>query len=1253
MDKAEILSPMEYTNIAGALLGSKGAEFESLAVAVLPKLNSDYSFLIHTGVNSKGETIKDTNDSIHFTIIDGVSYVICLHYTGQENLVKKWLYRGTEKTRKGDLISAIEKIQPYQKDYPNHKFRVVLCTSQIAGNSELIIEEKLKVEKEYKIEVDIIEHTKLKNFLKNTAYGQWIAHVHLQITAKLLSRELLSFIGKKSIEDYKYSSFFPHEAKVIKRDISNVLLEKILNSNIYLIGESGMGKSFTCMDALESLSKKGHSILRLHPDTIRNNQTLNRAIFSELKNFHPSIYEPEFYNLFAFIEDDKKFFIYCDDINKEADTTKLLAKILQWSSQLDINSPIKIICPLQPKFENHIHKYIEKESKGRSEIKISNSIKFQILHIGKYTQQEGLSFLRKKIPDTPELKLIETLDALNYDPLLLGVVDGQNIQQLSSKIILENYIHDTLKDFADDNKEIFSKVKSSLTDFAIAMLENKQLYPLYSDVEKWFKNKMTSLEIINGLIFQRMLFLVDDRGVIHFKHDRIHEAIVLIGLEELLLKNQAHENILLEPFYADIVGKAIVNVSLKEEILDEILMQNPVALAFALNNFSAKTPIETKDLIHQKLHQLFHSGLLFQYFDLSVSSLITTQFMHIDAPEIINLTKGGASFVYSHINLSRFRNGDVIGFVGYLKGYSTDFHGFDFDDRRRNYFIEIAKSKYKTTLIEDLRNHLVASQTEEAERIYLIIAAGYLQYSELFYSIFQCWQNANDKRKILHVTIWAMLHCYQKNLQDKFNEVIQFWKKNKDLYILKNLQENWSNLNEAAIQVILKWFEQNDFRKNLALNILSYQDSPKVLKKLLLNEDYWRYQKHHFTGVPRIYFFNCKNTYFEIYSDKTLDRDKQLEAFRIWLYYATKDDLSILQTITLDDNILFAEVIWKRLYLGDHSVKNEIKPQLKSLIESYPRWLRIVPQFWNKDLKAMLLELANNIDLLFEIVQITYLLPKNDADEILFSCWSTYFKNGLNSLSKQNYILASFIQDRSRNLPGFISEGAEIINATLVQGGNASMNQLQIFLEKITNPKPFFLQFGFYLFREKEFYGWHYQNQKLRTEISEDTLNRVLPFIDFLENDDLRNFISECFRLGHHQWLKENLLTHFENRVKPTLNFVDWQLSYFTSKVDILEVFEDLVSPDTKFQRSYLPNELMKKLEKQGYSIDEILTLSEKWLVENPTIRKYDFVASLIADTGSRKHLEILDNINIQNDLEKMESIKRNTHYKLKIRTLE
>lgn len=115
--------------------------FERLATAVLREAKSEYSALVHSGINAEGKTVKAPLDGICFVPGAQPPHVIAAHHTisARDGLEKKWLHDPfTVKPRKnkrptapqGDLIKTATIIAEERKRMPSLRATLILTTNQ-------------------------------------------------------------------------------------------------------------------------------------------------------------------------------------------------------------------------------------------------------------------------------------------------------------------------------------------------------------------------------------------------------------------------------------------------------------------------------------------------------------------------------------------------------------------------------------------------------------------------------------------------------------------------------------------------------------------------------------------------------------------------------------------------------------------------------------------------------------------------------------------------------------------------------------------------------------------------------------------------------------------------------------------------------------------------------------------------------------------------------------------------------------------
>lgn len=216
-------------------------EFERLATNVLRIANPLYQSIVHTGVNTAGQTIVDPLDGISICeISDGKRYAIaCEHtITARSNLAEKWL-----DPIKGDLVKAIGKLKSFKQENPESLLRVVL-TSKNPPSSDLVQKAHSEATRNL-VELDIWSSDRLSTVLDVDPNGQFIRSKFFGTHQTRLSRDLAVEISKRQLARY---APLVSSNQLVKRDVRTACpaLDAMSSPVVFLNGNSGSGKSAFC-----------------------------------------------------------------------------------------------------------------------------------------------------------------------------------------------------------------------------------------------------------------------------------------------------------------------------------------------------------------------------------------------------------------------------------------------------------------------------------------------------------------------------------------------------------------------------------------------------------------------------------------------------------------------------------------------------------------------------------------------------------------------------------------------------------------------------------------------------------------------------------------------------------------------------------------------------------------------------------------------------------------------------------------------
>ncbi len=401
---------------------SDAGEFELLATDYLRYNYPEIKALIHTGITTTGKTrVAPLDGFMKVPRSDPPLYVMVQHTTINLNsLERKWL---------DDLEKAYSVSQTIQDQRAN--FTVYLTSNKII-NIGICTAIYLRA-KELNIEAIIIENTNITSFLDNDENGQWLRKRYFGVDDEKLSSRRFSKICSESIGRYKLDSFDCDTELFITREIEEKLEKNLKTSSkkiIFLLGESGYGKSSIAFKLLSSFKVKEFSMW-LPAEIIKDNYSLQDSLSTWLKTIYPQIEPNSGEKALKHLNDsDKHLFIVVDDINRIDYPTRVLERLIRWTSSKDVgflNFNLTFIVPLWPSNFRQIKAKIERKDT------------IDTYFIEEYSLEEAkgalLTGLNKTAHSFSTIEIETMVKKLGFDPFLIGLfVENFNFTQDSVNI---------------------------------------------------------------------------------------------------------------------------------------------------------------------------------------------------------------------------------------------------------------------------------------------------------------------------------------------------------------------------------------------------------------------------------------------------------------------------------------------------------------------------------------------------------------------------------------------------------------------------------------------------------------------------------------------------------------------------------------------------------------------------------------------------------------------------------------------------
>jgi len=1264
---------------ANKLKGLKsGHELEEIAAPILRQLNLDYENFLHTGINREGQTIKDPVDGLVRIEKNGVTNFIYFEFTIDKKLDQKWL--NDKKSREGDVIKAAKLANEIKKDFPDAVFRLCLCTNQKV-NSKLFNAVEKKCKALGIINDPIIGFSKLLDFLDNTPSGHWIRHKYLGISAELLSFELLKYICSENLKRYKSEINYEQDA-IVERTIEQNFKAKIEDysySNLFLVGNSGTGKSILTYRVLKSLSKNNLT-LRIRNKYVEEANRLDDAIFAQLSEEIPNLFRTYLQDILILINKNK-LLIVIEDISRGGNTNVLLNKIISWSSisqgeegrqgNSTLEASYKIICPIW--------------NKRLTDFQNSNPNKnqrnFVKCFLNRFDELEAINTLQlifKKANLTLAEGQIKTIaKSLNYDPFLMGIykelVVYSNKDYLSlSNRSLEKYLEKEVIAIEEISTIPRFEIYSILNNWARFMLLEKKLAPTYSVIKTWFSSNASAMEVFQEINKRDTLFKFDKEGNTLFRHDRVRDSLLINAFLQFLNAPIKNKEILSEPFYADYIGQAVSKSQLTIQSFDFLLENNPLCLFIALQYFDGQKNEYFEEYV-VKLKKWVDNVLIKGAFNKEIKQDIEYILLNIDLPEILTIID---NFPYSTaLQAARFRNGRVDAGINLIASYNQNEFEPIFTNLYRDELIEIVKSKYYKCVEEYLITSLKVKDFEDQEffRYSIIILAGYWKSATLSSYILESWKNAKKKEECLEAAIWGIIQSESDDLEEHLIPLLDFWvtcpepkvsnrpntlppgavpvSKDRIVNYKQETKENlsrceWDNIKEETIDKLIRISTLNKNYNIFLYTVLAKIDHPKVIRIRVKNLGAnYKKAKEKNAGMFFIQYWmltekvNPNNTFrpgkqikentieelLTIWSNRNNDDFERTVAFDFWSNNIGIKDLPHLQNIQPSEfDEIYKKAISRRIELGDKTVI----PFLPKYLADNEREFHNLDKIWCNDLVNILedlfIELAEKSPIKTQKRNITppYFLKKaiknispKDAENFLIQFW-----------------------EFSGNTPDFVQISLLIGTPKLLSMAAKSINNSDA---PIALFKYLSLYYGFRKHREENLITLH-------------SIKNLMVYVKYLSMKQLNDIAEQCQRSGFIDYSKRFILPHLGLLKKEAVftysksETEDLKQKFFPSK----EVIKTQFKKEAGYESHMIMDNWIHQFERKGISRNTLFDILKDLLHEEPTIKNYRYVSQCIKVAGTRIDIPILDVDINDGTIHEIEKIKKETKYRVKQRVL-
>lgn len=1243
-------------------------KFELLATAVLCKAERNYRGILHSGLNAQSQPIKSPVDGFCRVSDSYPPHFILVEHTVEVTLEKKWLFdhrtvKPAVKARKkrlsesddGDLLKAGRLAQQIKAELPDAKFTVVLTTNQgLKPDFCLKVEKKAE---ELGVSVDFWDRSRIARFLDAEPEGQWLRKEYLGLDAEILSEPLLRDLCCKSLNEYQ-KQFLTSPDRWVSRQIDQKAEAAIENQSCsihLLVGNSGSGKSAAAYQAGKKYLEAGGYSLWLSENTLTVSDSLTSALDKALHDLCPSLMPDAGETALRLLKGRKRILLIGDDVNRTSSPAALLQKLVNWSKPLSSSdsdakaAPSKhlLMCPAWSDIVRSVTPDVDKTPWISS------------IFVGTMTLEEGLEAVQDAVSSVDlELTNLEAsilAEKLGNDPVLIGffaslVTDVQpnELNQLAENVV-DSFINRAIEDVSRTGALLSGEYRSALLSLTTQMLQRRKFNPLLTEIKAWFGNTSEEWSALRDLTKHGKLCRDEENRLI-FRHDRLREALLIESMGQLL--NDATEplDIFWEPYYAEIIGQAIVQYPQSEEFLEELCDRIPLALIEAMRYINPFSDDHHQKIIH-RIQKWINANTESNNIPRSMLSAISVKLVEIDSPFVLEITK-----LLSEERLTllaRLRNGCAISGIKLCIHQNRRFFA-PCSDSLRDQVLEHVKHRYKEKISIEIKQVMTSTESTDEIRAGALTLIGFLGLSNFEEEIAICWQCLEDRKIIIPMALWAAIKCSGLSSLQTLDNLFIYWSKlSSDQDKDSISQQNWfiarlsgalgGKLEAHIISHLIQQAKKHENLKIYIMRILDMVDTPDAVE-FVVNSMTEIQQSLPELNQVFTYGIRLQDIWGESSQEKKQLSQKSLEklqsiwensennnclkynAFFLWLLCATTKHLKNLQRVS-HDSTLFKQAIYKRLELGDFSAVQKLvyvlscEPVADSSIYWY--WFAKLHHVWCPELMDVIDQYINAVKYDFPqdfaevsiyqlsekqlnthdyIADLLLRIPKKDAETLLIKYW--------------NYFKYTFLY----------------VDAALMIG---TPKCLAIIRDSIVNRPP-----SVGVLSHIGSYSIH---AEFSDRINRSYLNRLLTYLKYLEKDELEIIAIICQRLSIPDWGRKHLIKYMT---------LQSQERFYPSDETLIQNLDNLSQKNNlELRVSYWLGDLHgKQIPKR-----QILDVIDKLLDFTMTLERFKAVALCIGTIGTRSDnsLAILDKFEIDNLSDEISNIKASTQFDVYRRTLD
>ena len=1164
--------------------------FERLATALLRELDPRCRRLVHVGVNAEGKTVTSPSDAVGYVRDDDSLRMVVAHHTTcrRNDLPRKWL---------DDSDSDFEKTRRVVDEQRNRigGLQATLIVTTNREPAEGLINDIYAAGHDADIDVEVYTASIIAHFLDTHPKGQWIRRKYLGVTQMLLSEELLRELSQECIDAVGLTD----AESWIQRDFNKQLAIHALSPVTFVVGESGMGKTVACLQCLEDHVAAGGLGLVITDDVVRTSRTLADAVSTTLRELHQPLGADEGRLALSFSSEAMPLLVVVEDVNQSASPVRLLEKLASWNEAAQKDpEPVRwrVLCPVWPRTTDLLKDDVHK-SVSRSSVWLSS-----------FSEEEGIAAVqRRRTTPLPVLDAKAIAMALGYDPLLIALhSDSDSAPEPTS--VVRKFVERSLERLAaSDGSHTAGEYRFVLTWLSLEMLKHKQLEPVFTDVVEWARQHACGAdEELREIFGSRELARLEgpvERQRIVFRHDRVRDHLLADAVAHALQQDELSVSIMADPYFAEVIGSALLRDGVTVAATDRVAARNPLALFSAMRHFRDPSTEVQRHVIdasyawaHRDAHKDTRNGALQQTV---LRTLAECEGAHV-RPLSERIDGEGVNWWALR---ARFRNGEVLAGVRLCGRFEPGVRVVGHVE-----LIEHVLAKIGPEISHSLGVILRRRDLSETERRGALRLAGYVGTPLLAEALHESWRVEELRTELLADYLWACSQCCAEGSTEFLEPIFDEWammpeEGEKDYerprVSLGANQVRWAFIDKVphrAIGYFLRQAMRSELRSSV-LVMLNGIDAPDavefVVRELARMDEEWegtgRWSPLGWSAVnewsrrPEFGRSPMKEAsrqrLLALWSNEDHGKHLRRRALQFWGATVSRGDIPTLRTVATSDEI-GDTALFQRLRRGDETAIPDLLERLAGDHPAY--WWQAGRYLWSEELSECLDSALGRI-----AGEATEARPDGSSN----LDWI---------LSERLMELPSATAERliEKHWVG-LSRSTRYVQAALYVASPGLLKKVREIVAQHDDPASLFrlLNFGI-------------RTKGRRGITRREQMEALLPYLDHFSDLDVGLLWEACNENGWFDWRR----VHLDARVKEAgSGFVDGV--WFEKRLE---------GEMARTGDLFLVDNWVELFLRTGISLDDLMELLRNWLASHSATKALRIAADIVTRFGLRSHLEIL-----------------------------